>query len=73
MQRKHWTRLENAEASLQPDEDQNGVVFFPLEGESIKKFDQRIRRWLSGQDVTGISTKYRNNIRFGVVRFVSAE
>ena len=59
MQPKLWKMLDNIEAALRSDGDQNGVVFIPLKGESNEDMDIRITRWKAGEIVEGVNRPYQ--------------
>ena len=66
-------RLDKIEESILFDETKNAVVFVPLEDESDRDYDDRIKRWKAGEMVEGQHRTYTGNEpRVITVRFVES-
>ena len=65
-------RLDKIESTFIPREDENGVVFIPLKGESNEDCADRIARWQAGEVVEGQERVYTGRARTMRIRFVKA-
>lgn len=65
-------RLSKVEGSMATDK--NGIVFYPLEGESDEDYDDRVARWKAGERVEGMDRVYTGKEpTIGVVKYVAAK
>ena len=62
-------RLGKIEEGIYPNQNMNGVVFLPLNGESDAEYDRRVERWYAGEKVEGQDRLYTGN-EVGVMRVV---